>query len=56
LLDAQPRPKPRRTLLARDAPSDRQRALEIAHETLAYCQSKGYTTLVTKTEELLAGL
>jgi class 3 adenylate cyclase len=43
-----------RTLLARDAPGDRQRALEIAHETLAYCQSKGYTTFVTKTEELLA--
>jgi class 3 adenylate cyclase len=43
-----------RTLLARDAPGDRQRALEIAQETLAYCRAKGYATFVTKTEELLA--
>jgi DNA-binding SARP family transcriptional activator/DNA polymerase III delta prime subunit len=42
------------TLLARDAPDDRQRAAELAEETLAYCRTKGYTTFVTKTEELLA--
>jgi tetratricopeptide (TPR) repeat protein len=45
-----------RTLLARDAPGDRQRSAELAEETLAYCKTKGYTTFVTKTEELLAGL
>jgi class 3 adenylate cyclase/tetratricopeptide (TPR) repeat protein len=43
-----------RTLLARDAPGDRQRALNTAEETLTYCRTKGYTTFVTKTEELLA--
>jgi DNA-binding SARP family transcriptional activator len=43
-----------RTLLARDAPGDRGRAVEMAEETLAYCRTKGYTTFVTKTEELLA--
>jgi hypothetical protein len=42
------------TLLARDAPGDRQRAAELAEETLAYCGGKGYTTFVTETEELLA--
>jgi class 3 adenylate cyclase len=43
-----------RTLLTRDAPGDRQRARQLAVETLAYCQAKGYTTFVTKTDELLA--
>jgi class 3 adenylate cyclase/tetratricopeptide (TPR) repeat protein len=33
---------------------DRQRAIEMAEETLAYCRTKGYTTFVTKTEEFLA--
>lgn len=45
-----------RSLLARDAPGDRQRAVDLAEETLAYSKSKGYTTFVTKTEELLAGI
>jgi len=45
-----------RTLLARGAPGDRQRAREIAEETLAYCTTKGYATFVTKTEELLAAM
>jgi tetratricopeptide (TPR) repeat protein len=45
-----------RTLLARDAPGDRQRAVEMAEETLAYCRTKGYATFVTKTDELLATL
>jgi class 3 adenylate cyclase len=45
-----------RTLLARDAPGDRQRATEMAEETLAYCRVKGYTTFVEKTEELLASI
>lgn len=45
-----------RTLLARDAPGNRQRALAMAEETLGYCRAKGYTTFVTKTEELLAKL
>lgn len=40
--------------LARDAPGNRQRALAMAEETLGYCRAKGYTTFVTKTEELLA--
>jgi class 3 adenylate cyclase/tetratricopeptide (TPR) repeat protein len=40
-----------RTLLAS---GDHQQALAKAEETLAYCRAKGYTTLVTKTEELLA--
>jgi DNA-binding SARP family transcriptional activator len=43
-----------RTLLAQDAPGNRQRAIEMAEETLTYCRTKGYTTFVTKTEELLA--
>jgi hypothetical protein len=43
-----------RTLLARNAPGDRHRALATAEETLRYCREKGYTTFVTKTEELLA--
>ena len=43
-----------RTFLARNAPGDSQAALDKAEETLAYCRSKGYTTFVTKTEELLA--
>jgi hypothetical protein len=45
-----------RTFIARDAPGDRQRATEMAEETLVYCRAKGYTTFVTKTEELLAEL
>ncbi len=27
--------------------------MNLAEETLAYCTTKGYTTFVTKTEELL---
>jgi hypothetical protein len=42
------------TLLARDAPGDRRRVIEMAEETLAYCRTKGYATFVGKTEELLA--
>src|SRR5207248_1656479 len=42
------------TLLARDAPGDRQQATDMAEDTLAYCRVKGYTTFVEKTEELLA--
>ena len=42
------------TLLARDAPGDRRRGIEMAQETLAYCRTKGYTTFVRKAEELLA--
>jgi hypothetical protein len=42
------------TLLARDAPGDRERALELADATLAYCNTKGYTTFVARTEELIA--
>jgi tetratricopeptide (TPR) repeat protein len=42
-----------RTLLAY---GDRLRAAEMAEETLDYCESKGYTTFVTKTEELLTML
>jgi hypothetical protein len=38
------------------APGDRQRAIDTAEETLAYCRAKGYATFVTKTEELLATL
>jgi class 3 adenylate cyclase/tetratricopeptide (TPR) repeat protein len=45
-----------RTLLARNTAGDRQRALELAEGTLDYCRTKGYATLVTKTEELLADL
>ena len=40
-----------KTLLAS---GDHQRAIEMAEQTLAYCRTKGYTTFVTKTEELLA--
>jgi len=42
-----------RTLLSRNAPGDRRRAIEIAHATLDYCRLKGYATFVDKTEELL---
>jgi tetratricopeptide (TPR) repeat protein len=40
-----------RTILARG--NDLQRASVLAEETLAYCESKGYTTFVPRTEELL---
>jgi class 3 adenylate cyclase/tetratricopeptide (TPR) repeat protein len=43
-----------RALLARDAPGDRKRATDLLEETLAYCRAKGYTTFVSKAEELLA--
>jgi hypothetical protein len=45
-----------RTLFARNAPGDRQKARRIADETLTYCRTKGYTTFVEKTEELLTAL
>jgi hypothetical protein len=45
-----------RTLLARDVPDDRRRATELLEETLAYCRTKGYTTFVSKAEELLSGI
>ncbi len=41
------------TLLDRDAPGDRRRAIAMAEKTLDYCRSKGYATFVGKTEELL---
>lgn len=41
-----------RTLLARDAPGDRQRAADLLQETLKYSRTKGYTFLVEKCEEL----
>jgi class 3 adenylate cyclase/tetratricopeptide (TPR) repeat protein len=36
------------------AGGDRQRPLEMLEETLAHCRTKGYASLTTKTEELLA--
>jgi tetratricopeptide (TPR) repeat protein len=42
------------TLLARDAPGNRRRAADMLEDTLAYSRTKGYTTFVDKTEELLA--
>ncbi len=45
-----------RTLAASDGPGHRSRALQLAEETLAYSDAKGYTTFVTKTEELLNAL
>jgi hypothetical protein len=45
-----------RTLLVRNGPGDRARASELAEESLGYSRDKGYTTFVTKTEELLATL
>jgi tetratricopeptide (TPR) repeat protein len=44
------------TLLARDAPTDRQRATEILQDTLAYCQSRGYLTYERKARQLLSTL
>ncbi len=41
------------TLLARDAPGDRQQAADMLQETLAFCRTKGYATFEGKTEELL---
>ena len=35
---------------------DRRQAGELAEDTLAYCRRKGYTTFVTKTEELIEDL
>jgi hypothetical protein len=45
-----------RTLLARDTRGDRERAMGLAEETLAYCTTKGYTTFVARTEELLSAI
>lgn len=44
------------TLLARDGPHDRQRAIEMLEDTLAYCQSRGYLTFERKAQQLLSTL
>jgi hypothetical protein len=42
------------TLLARADAGDDERAVQCLEETLAYCRTKGYASLTTRTEELLA--
>jgi class 3 adenylate cyclase len=44
------------TLLARGDAGDHRRAVQLLEETLAYCHTKGYASLTTKTEELLAAV
>jgi hypothetical protein len=44
------------TLLARDAPTDRHRAMEMLEDTLAFCQSHGYLTYERKARQLLSTL
>jgi len=44
------------TLLARDAPGDRQRAKEMLENTLAYCQQRAYLTFERKAQQLLSTL
>jgi hypothetical protein len=40
------------TLLARDAPGDRQQAAELRGQTLEWCRARGYLTFERKLEEL----
>lgn len=44
------------TLLARDAPADRERAVEMLKDTLVYCRERGYLTFERKAQQLLSTL